>query len=187
MLPPAAPALSDRQQAQLQARTAALATVHAFYLSARLVVNTDNNAWNGSLRWEQQPNSYVMNFNSPTGQGALQLTGDKSGVHLMLANGETQTADDAEDLLYNQTGLDFPLHGLRYWVLGLPLPQDDSLRSLQLDEHGRISALKQAGWTINYRRYQTVDGLEMPRKLEMNNNNITLRMLIDHWDVSRTP
>ena len=187
MLPPAAPALSDRQQAQLQARTAALATVHAFYLSARLVVNTDNNAWNGSLRWEQQPNSYVMNFNSPTGQGALQLTGDKSGVHLMLANGETQTADDAEDLLYNQTGLDFPLHGLRYWVLGLPLPQDDSLRSLQLDGQGRISALKQAGWTINYRRYQSVDGLEMPRKLEMNNNNITLRMLIDHWDVSRAP
>lgn len=181
------PALTAREQSQLQARRQALATVQSYYLSARLALRADNGAWNGSLRWEQRPDSYVMNFNSPTGQGALQLSGGADGVQLKLANGEIQNADDAEDLLYNQTGLNFPLHGLRYWVMGLPQPADESLRALRLDAQGRITSLSQAGWSINYSRYQTVDGLEMPRKLELKNNELSIRLFIDRWELSRKP
>jgi outer membrane lipoprotein LolB len=175
--------LSPYEQAQLQARIEMLAPVHSFYISGRLAVTASDNAWNGSLRWEQRPASYIINFNSPTGQGALQLAGNNEEVVLKLANGETQHADDPETLLYNQTGLDFPLHGLRYWVTGLPQPDEESLQSLQLDTEGRITTMRQSGWTINYTRFQTVNGLTMPRKMDMQNNNLTIRLLIDRWQL----
>jgi outer membrane lipoprotein LolB len=181
---PLGPALTAREQAQLQARTQALAAVRSFYISARLAVNADSHAWNGSLRWEQLPRSYVMNFNTPTGQGALQLTGSSNGVSLKLANGETRTADNPEDLLYNQTGLDIPLRGLRYWIMGLPQPDNESIRSVQLDGQGRITAMEQSGWTIEYRRYQTVDGLSLPRKLDLHNRKLSLRLVIDRWELN---
>jgi len=164
-----------------------LGAAGAFYLSARLALNADDHAWNGNLRWDQQPSAYLMTFNTPTGQGALQLKGDPSGVRLLMANGETQTADDAEDLLYNQTGLDFPVHGLRYWILGLPSPDKDSLRSLNLDPQGQLVSLQQSGWTIHYRRYQTIDAVALPRKLDMQHDNIKIRIVIDHWELSPQP
>lgn len=183
-LPHLGPNLTEHQHAQLQARTQTVVPLDAFYLSARLALNADNHAWSGNLRWEQQPSSYVMTFNTPTGQGAMQLKGDHTGVHLKLANGDTQTADDAEDLLYNQTGLNLPLDGLRYWVKGIPQPDNgnDTLDAVQFDTQGRLSYLEQAGWTIRYSRYRLIDGVAMPGKLDMHHNAIKLRIFIDHWE-----
>jgi len=42
------------------------------------------------------------------------------------ADGRYWRADDAEQLLWQHTGIFMPVGGLRYWIRGLPTPEQDT-------------------------------------------------------------
>lgn len=176
------PGLSPQQDALLQKRLQALAPVQSFFLSARLAVTAGNGGWSGALRWEQHSDDFQMNFNAPTGQGALQLQSVRGGVELTLADGRIETADDAEVLLYQQIGLDLPVYGLRYWVMGLPRPGNHPVDKLTFDEQGRITRLQQSGWLVTWPRFRDVNGHQLPRKIVMQNDELNIRLVIDRWE-----
>src|SRR3546814_8106960 len=56
--------------------------------------------------------------------------------------------------------------GLRWWVLGLPAP--NAPPQIELDGQGRLAALTQVGWTLQYQEYQDVGviGLVLERDIE---------------------
>src|SRR3546814_20340657 len=61
--------------------------------------------------------------------------------------------------------------GLRWWVLGLPAPNAPA--QIELDAQGRLAALTQVGWTLQYQEYQDVGGIALPRRFEAKNQQIT--------------
>ena len=135
----------------------------------------------------------------------MQLRGHDGVVELKLADGSIETAEDAESLLYQETGLEFPVNGLRYWVMGIPRP----LSGLESEGQAQpptnvvlvagssnIESMEQSGWLIEYSRYRMVAmdagqqrpeglnekaGIEMPRKIIMKNDEVKIRLFIDRW------
>src|SRR5690606_34389191 len=102
------------------------------------------------------------------------------GVTLDIAGQPTLTAESAEDLLEQQIGWRLPVEHLLWWVKGLPAP--DSPSRLQLNPDSQLARLTQAGWTVEYSRYQQVGGLILPQRLQLSGHDVLLTLVITRWE-----
>lgn len=150
-------------------------------LTARVSVKTRDKAWSGKVHWQQQGGQYHIQFSAPFGQGAFRLDGSPAGVEMQLADGEAYVSTDAETLIFEQLGWRFPLGGLRYWVKGVPDPSLSPV--LSFDEDGRLATLKQTHWRISYPDYLQVGKLFLPRKVYLQNTELSVRLVIDQWEL----
>jgi outer membrane lipoprotein LolB len=158
------------------------AAISAWQFNGRVSLTRGEEGWHAGLHWQEQAGSYYLRVSGPLGQGGFQLNGDARGVVLVDADGQTFAARDADALLVQVTGWQLPVTGLRYWIRGLPEPAAGKARTT-LDEAGRLSRLEQSGWTINYQRYQLVDGFSLPGKLQLSHQDIAVRIIIDQWQL----
>ncbi len=170
--------LTPQQITALTERRTVLATLPGWDLAGRIAVRKGDEIWTGQLIWQEQAGRYLVQFNAPTGQGALRLSGGPEGVELRLADGGRVQADDADSLIREQTGWQLPLNGMRQWILGLPTQAP--IDGLDLDEQGRPLFLEQSGWTVQYKRY-TQDVLNLPTKIDLQNQEISIRLVIHRW------
>lgn len=156
-------------------------------LTARIAGSTEDDGWSGKLSWRQIEGSYQMYFQAPFGQGAVQLLGTPEQVEMRTSDQQVVVADDAESLLYQQLGWRLPLKGLRYWVLGLPMPVTlpaEAAPVLAFDGAGRLASLRQSQWQVNYEAYRRVDEVELPQKVYLENHAMSLRLVIDRWQLN---
>ena len=153
-------------------------------LVGRIVVKTDDEGWNGELRWSQSADEFQIEFNAPFGQGAFQMDGNSQVVELRLSDGQVFSAPDAESLLLTHIGWHLPLGEFRYWVSGLPGVQ--SVTSKTLNNDGQLAELKQDQWRISYPDYAAVGDVMMPRKVYFKNHDLSVRLVIDEWILSHT-
>lgn len=158
------------------------ALLSAWQLNGRVSLTRGEEGWHASLRWQEQADSYFLKISGPLGQGGFQLNGDSHGVVLVDADGQTFAARDADALLQQATGWQLPVTGLRYWIRGLPAPASGKAQARR-DESGRLSQLTQSGWTIKYDRYQIVNGISLPGKLQLLHDDISVRIVVDKWEL----
>jgi outer membrane lipoprotein LolB len=179
------------QQQTWQQHRQAVAQYTDWSLTARIVINTEDEGWNGQLHWHQMPESYQIQFNAPFGQGAIQLDGGRQGVEMRVADGQIYTDVDAESLLYQRLGWRFPVKSLRYWVLGLPVPdrlldakwRQEAQPAMAFNALGRLASLEQAHWRIRYPGYRQVGDVVLPQKIYLENTELSVRLVIDRWDL----
>jgi outer membrane lipoprotein LolB len=153
-------------------------------LAGRIVVNTENDGWTGELHWSQRIDGYGIQFSAPMGQGAFQLNGSAIGVEMRFSDGKMFKAADAETLLLEQLGWHLPLSGFQYWVTGIPKPETASVLNYRPD--GRLARLQQGKWLVTYPEYISIDGVMMPRKVFLENHELSVRLVIDRWVLSRS-
>lgn len=164
-----------------QSRQQALSSVQHWRISGRLVVTNGVEAWHLKVDWRQDADVYVIHLSGPFGAGHVRLQGSHSGVVLQNADNESFYAQDAEELLYAQTGVRMPMGGLRYWIVGLPDPTGNGVP--QLDAFGRLQRLEQQQWNIVFKRYKSVNGLELPEKIFIDKQDVDIRLVIDEWEL----
>jgi outer membrane lipoprotein LolB len=179
------PVPSSLAEQRWQERRQALEKLRDWTLNGRIALQTEQEAWNASIFWQQRGTAFDIKLIGPLGQGTLTIEGDPSGVRLRTPEGKLLAARDAETLLYQQLGWRMPLSGLCYWVRGLPAPALPFNK--QIDGEGRLSGLEQGGWRIAYLRYQhegapDLPGLpDLPGKVFLENSEITVRLVVQHW------
>ncbi|WP_455208330.1 lipoprotein insertase outer membrane protein LolB [Kaarinaea lacus] len=174
----------NQRMAVIGQRQAQLASVNNWELNGRISLVTNAEAWSGQLYWQQGAESeYFIQFNAPSGQGAMQLLGSNEGVELRLANGQSYNAKDAQALLRQETNWNIPIDGLWYWVRGLPDPQLP-VKILTLDPQGSIQDMKQNDWHVQYDRYQQYGAFSFPRKIVIEHQDMKIRLIVTQWTIS---
>jgi outer membrane lipoprotein LolB len=148
-------------------------------LQGRIVVNTEDDGWNGELRWTQSPRNYQIHFSAPFGQGAFKMEGDVYGVVMRLSDGQVFQAPDAESLLLDHIGWRLPLSEFRHWVTGVPETLNNDHKTL--NNNGQLASLQQDQWQITYPEYFAVGDIMMPRKVYFKNHALSVRLVIDRW------
>jgi len=114
------------------------------------------------------------------GQGIAELHGDGSRMALTDARGQTRTAPDGDSLARLALGVELPVRGLQWWVVGQPRP--DAAYRARVDGEGRLSGLVQDGWDIEFGRYSAVDGHELPgRLIARRGDELEVRLVVDVW------
>lgn len=164
-------------------RQEALNKINTWSIKGRLAVQTGKEGWSATLFWDQKNQSYRMRFVAPLGQGTYQLQGDNDLVSLLTADNKLYQADTPETLLLDNMGWSVPLHGLKYWIKGVPEP-GKSTENLLLDDQGRLTDMQQSGWRISISRYSDFNGTQLPSKLYMHNDRFKLRLVVDDWKTS---
>lgn len=163
-----------------QRQIASAVAIKSFQLSGRIAVKHDGQGFSGTLRWAHDALHDEIFLLSPLGQGVARITRTPSSITLTTADEKTYQAGNIETLTQEALGWRLPLHGLEHWVLGLPAPEG-AVR-LELDATGQPSRLSQDGWRIDYARYQTVQGVNLPAKLEITrDDDLEVRLVIDRW------
>jgi outer membrane lipoprotein LolB len=168
-----------------QAHRATVLPIQSWTLQGKIGLRSPEESGSGTLTWLQRQDAYDIRISGPLGRGATRLQGNQLGVTLDMAGQPTLQAGSAEELLEQQTGWRLPVEHLTWWVRGLPAP--DSASRLQLDQQSRLARLAQAGWTVEYSRYQEVGGLQLPQRLQMSAGDILLTMVITQWDLPVQP
>lgn len=174
--------ISDsNSQALWEKRQIELIKIHDWKLSGRLAIINGVEEWFLDISWKQNSDGYIIYLKGPFGMGAVQLNGTQNGVTLKTGD-ETAHALDAEYLLYQKTGVRMPIHGLLYWIRGLPLP-DSKAEQQQLDHQGRLKTLIQQDWNIRFKNYQMIVNTELPSKVFIKNGTLDVRLIVDDWSL----
>jgi len=162
-----------------QARKSEMEKFPSWRLTGRISVKSPQDAWNASIDWWQQDNTFDIHFMSHLGQVVAQLRG-RPGQAVLRTSDEEVTATDVNGLLSKHFGWVIPVQGLRYWVLGLPEPQP--VDNKELDGQGRLVWLEQSGWHIDFVRYRKAGKIEIPGKMVLEYPDLRVRLIIDRWE-----
>jgi outer membrane lipoprotein LolB len=144
--------------------------------------NSEKNQ-SANFRWQQNQQQYQLNLTSIIGTSLLNLKGDKKGV-ILTTDDEIYQDSDPSYLIWRVTGWQIPVEKLRLWIKGQHQKNDKVLISSQ----GWINQLqpmcnKCKNWLINYDNYKLVDGIWLPHKVLLQNNNNQLIIRVNKWEL----
>ncbi len=153
-----------------------------FQMEARVSVKAEAESFSGGLSWRRERDLQTLLLRTPLGQGIAELHGDAAGMVLTDARGQTRVASDADSLARQALGVDLPVRGLQWWVVGQPRP--DAAFRARVDGEGRLSGLTQDGWDIEFGRYRAIDGHELPgRLIARRGDDLEVRLVVDTWQL----
>ena len=157
-----------------------------FGLVGRIAVKGVKESFSGGFQWRHTESSDDMLLLSPLGQALAQLKRTPEGVHLTTAERENYYASDVESLTEQVLGWRLPIMGLQYWVRSKNSPSTAS--AIDLDNEGRIMAIRQDGWEIIYSSYfpdepvQATSQADRARILQLKRSGLQIKLVIDRWD-----
>lgn len=173
-------AVADKDADVWDLRQEALNKINTWSIKGRLAVQSGQEGWSATIFWDQENQAYRMRFVAPLGQGTYQLQGNDELVSLLTADNKLYQANKPEALLLDNLGWTVPLHGLKYWIKGIPEP-GIAAENLLLDDQGRLTDMQQSGWRISISRYTDFNGTQLPSRLFMHNDRFQLRLVVDDW------
>ncbi|OYY94125.1 MAG: outer membrane lipoprotein LolB [Hydrogenophilales bacterium 28-61-23] len=152
----------------------------AFHLDGRVSVKAGEESFSGGLVWRRDVADEELLLRTPLGQGIAELRGGPAGMELKDAEGRLFYAADADALVRKALGLELPLRGLAWWVVGLPRPA--ATYRARPDADGRLGELEQDGWLIYFSRYELHNNQFHPGKLvARRGDDLEVRLVIDSW------
>lgn len=163
-----------------QTHRKAVTPLDSWTLQGKLGVRAPTESGSGTVLWLQQQEQYDIRLSGPLGRGATRIQGNDHGVTLDIAGQPPVSASSAEALLEQQVGWRLPVEHLLWWVRGLPAPGSPS--RLQLNPDSQLARLAQAGWTVEYSRYQQIDGVQLPQRLQLSGYDMLLTLVITRWE-----
>jgi len=145
----------------------------------RLALTGRNDSWSANISWEHSPELEKIKLTGPLGQGAVIISLSGNSVAIDRGGNDVQTSTRPEEFINQQLGMFVPVKSLRYWVVGLPEPS----HSYKDTDAG----FNQSGWLNEYKQMQSVnDNGAMPHKMMVMNNQVKLKLIIDHWILDDT-
>lgn len=165
----------------LETRKAETATVSSWEIHGAMAAKNKAKGWSATMNWAQQgANSYQIRLMGPLGGGTVLIS--KKGSTVTFQDGpKTSTSTNADELLLKQTGIRLPVNNLYYWVRGLPAP--GGIQSEQHDKYNHLVQLKQSGYTIDFTKYTSVKGIDLPSMIRLEGNGVMVKVVIKSWTV----
>jgi len=143
-----------------------LLDIDSWAMKGKMSVKTSRKGGSATVRWKRETAKHDVEIYGPFGGGRVRITEDPFGATLTDSKRNVTIGETAYDVLYEQVGWPVPFDPLKYWVLGLPIP--DVWAEWRINETGQLAWLRQAGWEVEFDQYRDRDGIPMPRKLRLN-------------------
>ncbi len=151
----------------------------SFAMNGRISINHHGERHSAGLHWTHHVQSDEILLLNPLGQTAARVYRDDSSA--TLDDGAKHYRDvDAESLMQQVLGWHLPLVGLHQWVLGLPVAGTPA--QIERDSNGRITVLRQDGWEVRYLRYADTSPESLPKRMQLNHEDLQIQLLIDEWE-----
>ncbi len=163
-------------QEAFQNRVESMAKVQSWRVKARMASGVIG--WSGNLDWQQKGPDLLLTVAGPLGVGGMRAQGTLDYVKVETSDQE-EFSGDPEILFRELVGWPFPVKGMRYWSLGIPIKGVKA--RVDLDADGLLRVLNQSGWQVEYLEYREYLGYTMPRLMRLDNGEISVRVVVDKW------
>lgn len=165
----------------LEKRKAETATISTWNIHGAMAAKNKSKGWSATMNWLQSgPSTYQIRLMGPLGSGAVLI--NRSGGQVTVKDGaKTSSSSNGEELLQKQTGIRVPVNNLYYWVRGLPAP--GGVSSEEHDQYNHLTRLKQSGFTVDFTKYTSVKGIDLPSMIRLEGNGIMVKVIIKSWGV----
>lgn len=172
---------SGRQAGQWERQQADVEAFDTWTMVGKAGLRTPEENTSANLDWNQHPHYFRMLISGPFGGGRSVLEGREGRFSLTTSDGRFE-AETPEALMEEQLGWSLPVRAMPDWVRGLP--GDHESYQLETDELGFPNFLQQDGWEINYRDWEQVEGMWLPRRLVMNYGDVRITLVVNQWQSS---
>jgi outer membrane lipoprotein LolB len=165
------------------AQRAELLAMQTWEARGRIAFRNGEEGGQATLQWQQTGERSLIRLAGPFGAGAYNVVWEPERVSIANADGEQSIeyrgVAAAEQFLLDQLGWTFPAGSTRYWMMGLMDPAADGEE--QWAEDGTLLEIHQHGWVVSFERFRDVQGYVLPVRIELENANASLRVLITRW------
>lgn len=161
---------------------ASVSAIKEWSTEGRVGIRTKDDAVSGNFDWHHTEQTFDLHIYGPFGQGSTKLTKDKEGKVTLYYKGKTVVGYDAGALLNQQLGWQFPVKQVVYWIKGQPYPNTPSKITYRSGSK-LASKIIQDGWTINYEKYTSDQGLSLPQKLQVTRMPYRVNLIINQWNI----
>lgn len=165
---------------QLAERADRVTRYAAWRLSGRLAIDGGEEGGSGRLDWAQDGERGEMAFRGALGRGAWQMEYGPAGARLETASGTVEHGASVNEIAARHLGWSVPVNALEWWVRGLPA-QGQVPTGVALDAEGLPVTFMQHGWRVSFSRYQIVDGLALPGRLDAEGPDGRVRLVVSDW------
>lgn len=156
--------------------------ITSFTLDGRIAVHQGDRHYSGNISWQHAAEHDEMLLTTPLGQGIAELIRNPADARLTLADRREFAAADWEELATRVLGISLPLTALPRWLVAeIPATAQD----VALDETGRLQHLRIDGWRVSYLDYENENANALPILIELQRDDIDVRLKIDEWSQVR--
>jgi outer membrane lipoprotein LolB len=170
----------------LAEQAAVLQGLPGYTLAGRVGITGVNAGISAGLQWQQRKAASNVRLSGPLGLGATEIHFERDALRITTSRGDKLEGEAAQQVLAQQLGFTPPLGALRYWVLGVPTP-DNAITGEVRDASGLLTAFEQEDWKLQFEEFRpqaTVQGtVQVPTRLLAERANLRLRLIIDNWDL----
>jgi outer membrane lipoprotein LolB len=149
--------------------------------SGRLALSAGGEGGSGAFIWEQRQQTSQLDLRGPFGAGALRIVATPDTLSMADGSGRGLDAGAAQAELQARLGADLPWLSLRYWMLGVPAP--DQPAAVTDAEAAPWRVIEQSGWRIGYDAFTTATGLSLPQRFTATRGDVRVRVIVDSWSV----
>ena len=110
-------------------------------------INANNTGGSGTFSLVHENMTDLLEIQNPLGASIAKINITPK-LATIERKGETVTALDADQLIFDTVGLPIPARGLSAWLSGFVRP--GSLGSIEKDAGGLVKSISQDGWQISY-------------------------------------
>lgn len=150
--------------------------------SGRVGIRTSQDAISGNFNWQHNPEDFSLVISGPFGQGTTKISQDVNQLVTLEYKDTKVSGDSPETLLEQHFGWQFPVTQIAFWARGLAEPNSAAAFSYNVETQ-LLEQLIQDGWTVNYKEYQDVLGLQLPRKLQAIKAPFRVNLIINDWTI----
>lgn len=165
-------------------RQAQLRALNNWEVSGALGVIYANKSDIAHFDWQQQENNYTINIHGPLHIGSADIIGTEDSVILRQSNAKELQAKNPETLIKREFGWTLPISNLRSWVLAVPA--QTKITKIQFDTANHLVYLEQQGWQIEYTNFTAINGIDLPTKIKLQKQNLTVKLAIKSWTLNTT-
>jgi outer membrane lipoprotein LolB len=164
-----------------EAAKQALYSIQFWRMEGRIGVQTAEDAWQANLFWEHEPAQDRLRVSGPLSQGMVSIIVQKDLIYINEGNGVTQLSRDPDAMLRERLGFAVPLASLRYWILGVPNPEQNATT---IPAGGDSSGgFEQAGWLVRVERSREIENRTLPQRLLIQGHGVKLKIIGDNWEI----
>lgn len=151
-----------------------LGHLNAWQARGRLSFSDSVQAGAANFVWEQNGQNSRLFLRAPlSGQSVFLEFSGKNAV-LRYGDGSQIESQDPEQLLSEISGIRLPLQKFSTWLLA---SQADSV----LQAGGLPRSASDGLWQIAYVRYEMQQGIALPKRLDIQHDDLEVRIVIEEW------
>lgn len=149
--------------------------------SGRLALSAGGEGGSGGFVWEQREQTSQLDLRGPFGAGAVRVVATPDSLSVADGAGRSVDAAAARAELQARLGAELPWVSLRYWMLGVPAPDQPAEVIDAAAAPWRV--IEQAGWRIGYDAFTTTTGFTLPQRFTATRGDVRVRVIVDDWSL----